>query len=218
MLNRIKFWGWQFLSWFKTRGILATDVMKNNKNKRKKSKILAFLSMPGQKRGVSVLIGYVLLVVFAVVIGAIVFVWLRSYVPAEALNCPDGTSVSIQQASFDGTTNPSQLNVTIKNNGRFDIAGFFIHATNNSSQNVATIDLSNYSSVSEDIFGNSIVYEFNGNSVGSDESASSLFNIPSSLGTLYVVSIIPVRFQIEDNKERFVSCGDARVERDVTPI
>jgi len=168
------------------------------------------------KRGVSVLIGYILLVVFAVIIAAIVFAWLRSYVPAEALNCPEGTSVSIQEASFNSATN--QLNITIKNNGRFDIAGFFIHATNNSSQEVETIDLSNYSTVEDDVFGNSIVYEFNENFIGSDEIASSTFNIPSSLGTLYLVRIIPVRFQIEDNRERFVSCGDARTERSVAPV
>ena len=176
------------------------------------------MKMLGQKRGVSVLVGYVLLVVFVIVIAAIVFAWLRSYVPAEALNCPDGTSVFIQEASFNSATNPAQLNITIKNNGRFDIAGFFIHATNNSSQEVETIDLSNYSTVEDDVFGNSIVYEFNENFIGSDEIASSTFNIPSSLGTLYLVRIIPVRFQIEDNRERFVSCGDARTERSVAPV
>ena len=68
------------------------------------------------------------------------------------------------------------------------------------------------------MFGNSIVYEFNENFIGSDEIASSTFNIPSSLGTLYLVRIIPVRFQIEDNRERFVSCGDARTERSVAPV
>jgi len=176
------------------------------------------MKMLGQKRGVSVLVGYVLLVVFVIVIAAIVFAWLRSYVPAEALNCPDGTSVSIQEASFNSATNPAQLNITIKNNGRFDIAGFFIHATNNSSQEVATIDLSNYSVDRTDIFGNSIVYDPNEkNSVSSDETASSIFDIPSSLGTLYLVRIIPVRYQTEDNRERFVSCGNARTERAVTP-
>ena len=163
-----------------------------------------------KKRGVSVLIGYVLLVVFAVIIGGIVFTWLQSYVPAESLGCPDGTSIFIRESSFDDGL--SQLNLILKNNGRFDIAGFFIYATNISTQETATIDLSGYSNNNEEIFENSIVYLFGSNSIKSGDTKISTFDIPSELGTLYSITIIPIRYQIEGNRERFVSCSNAKTE------
>ena len=163
------------------------------------------------KRGVSVLIGYVLLVVFAVIIGAIVFAWLRSYVPGDTLNCPDGTSVFIREASFDDSSN--QVRIILKNNGRFDIAGFFIHATNSSAQEVATIDLSNYSTIDDYVLGNSIVYVWGENSISPGDTNTSMFDLSASqIGEPYSVSIIPVRYQIEGNRERFVSCPNAKAE------
>ncbi len=166
------------------------------------------------KKGVSILIGYVLLVVFAIIISAIVFTWLRSYVPSESLNCPDGTSVFVKESSFDDAT--SELKIVLKNNGRFDLAGYFIHATNNSSQEVATLDLSPYlNSISGGkIFGNSIVFMLGSNTMNPGDQETNIFDIPSSLGLgeLYSVNIIPVRYQVEDNRERFVSCSNAKAE------
>jgi len=167
------------------------------------------------KKGVSVLVGYILLVVFAVIISAIVFVWLRSYVPAETLNCPEGTSVFIKESSFNDSN--SQLKLVLKNNGRFDIAGFFIHATNSSSQEVATFDLSNYSIDRTKIFGNSIVYEIGSNSMKPGDTNTSTFDLSvSSIGRPYSVSIIPVRYQVENNRERFVSCSNAKTGSKIT--
>src|SRR3990172_5921590 len=94
------------------------------------------------KKGVSVIIGYLLLVVFAFIISVAIYSWLKTYVPGEALNCPDGVSLYIKQAGFNSTSRI--LNATIRNNGRFDVAGYFIHATNNSSQQIPTVDVSPY--------------------------------------------------------------------------
>ena len=87
------------------------------------------------KKAVSVLIGYVLLVVFAVILAAIVYQWLRTYVPTEGLNCPDGTSIFISETSYCD----NQLNLTLKNNGRFDVSGYFLHASNSSGEDIGTI-------------------------------------------------------------------------------
>jgi len=162
------------------------------------------------KRGVSVLIGYVLLVVFVIIIAAIVFTWLRTYVPAETLNCPDGSSVFIRESSFDVSS--SQLRIILTNNGRFDLAGFFIHATNNSEQETATIDLSSYINSGGINISNSVVFSTDGNSMAPGDTESVIFTIPAGLGTIYSVTIIPVRYQVEDGKERFASCGNAKSE------
>ena len=166
----------------------------------------------GKKKGVSILIGYVLLIVFAVVIGAIVYQWLKTYVPAESLNCPEGTALFISGASYCG----NQLNLSIKNNGRFDIAGYFIHASNTTSSDVATLDLTPYfNNVSGKIYGSSILLSSTdiNNTFSPSQTISNTFNLPSSLGTLSSIELIPTRFQIVSNRNRFVSCSDAKIQQ-----
>ena len=166
------------------------------------------------KKGVSVLVGYVLLVVFAIIIGAGVYAWLKTYVPNDSLNCPDGTSAFIKDARFDSIN--SILDLRVRNNGRFDVAGYFIHASNSSTQKLQAIDLSPY--LNEDdqgvIFGNSVLHSVTGgNDLKPGDESHNTFSIPSSIGNVYSIRIIPTRFQEEDNRNRFVSCGDARVEQ-----
>lgn len=165
------------------------------------------------KRGVSVMVSYVLLVVFVIIIGAIVYQWLKTYVPAQALECPDGVSLFIKDADFDPSD--SQLIITLRNNGRFSLAGYFIHATNSSDQELPTIDLSGYLNETQGpgiIFGNSVLFfEEGNNSFQPGSEKSYFFDIPSSIGEPYFIRIIPTRFQEVDERERFVSCGDARV-------
>lgn len=165
------------------------------------------------KKGVSLMISYILLVVFAVVIGAIVFAWLRTYVPSQGLSCPDGTSVFIKESSFNDST--LKLNLILRNSGRFDIAGYFIQATNNSEQEVATIDLSAYlnESFGGKKFGNSVVFQSGKNAMGPGDTRTNIFDIPSGLGEPYSVNIIPTRYQVEDNRQRFVSCSNAKVQQ-----
>src|SRR3972149_7231492 len=165
------------------------------------------------KKGVSIMVGYVLLVVFAVIIGAITFAWLKTYVPAEALNCPDGVSVFVSEATFNDST--LKLNLSLRNNGRFDIAGYFIHASNDSSQELPTMDLSPYlnESFSGKRFGNSVVFDQGGNLFKTGEQERNIFDIPSEIGKPYSIRIIPTRFQEVDNRQRFVSCSDAKVQQ-----
>ena len=67
------------------------------------------------------MIGYVLLVVIAIVMSMIVFQYIRTYVPKDIVECPGGISVFIQEAKYD--CDADTLEVTIKNNGRFNVAG-----------------------------------------------------------------------------------------------
>jgi len=164
------------------------------------------------KKGISVMVSYVLLIVFVIIIGAIVYQWLKTYVPSQALECPDGVSLFIKDADFDPFD--SQLIITLRNNGRFDLAGYFIHATNSSDQELPTIDLSGYLNEVESpgmIFGNSVLFIAAGDNFFQPGSENSyFFDIPSSIGEPYFIRITPTRFQDVDERQRFVSCGDAR--------
>ena len=171
------------------------------------------------RKGVSEMVGYILLVVFTVIMGAIVFAWLKTYVPAEALNCPDGVSVFVSEATFNDST--LKLDLSLRNNGRFDIAGYFIHATNSSSQGFPTIDLSPYlnESFSGKKFGNSVVFcttqescfGQEGNIFKTGDQKTNIFDIPSGITKIYSIRITPTRFQEENGRQRFVSCGNAKV-------
>jgi cysteine-rich repeat protein len=131
------------------------------------------------------------------------------------MECPDGVSLFIKDADFDSSD--SQLIITLRNNGRFNLAGYFIHATNSSDQELPIIDLSGYLNEASPgrIHGNSVLFfeligvESNLFTPGSEKSY--FFDIPSSIGEPHLIRITPTRFQDVDERQRFVSCGDARV-------
>ena len=170
------------------------------------------VSFAGKKKGVSVMVSYVLLIVFVIIIGALVYQWLKSYVPAQAMECPDGVSIFIKEAYFDPFD--SRLIVTLRNNGRFSLAGYFIHATNSSDQELPIIDLSGYLNYTDGpgkIHGNSVAFIIaTGNLFHPGSENSYFFDIPSSIGKPYLIRITPTRFQEVDERQRFVSCSDAR--------
>lgn len=160
------------------------------------------------KRGISVIIGYLLLITFAVIISTLVYQWLRTYVPKEALGCPDGVSVSVKEISCsDGV-----LNITLKNNGRFNIGGYFIHATSSPEQELATLDLSKYITSGGILQGSTIIFSAGSNLMNTDDEKTFSFNLNT---TIYSVEIIPIRYQKEDNKMRTVSCGDSKIKQSI---
>jgi len=162
------------------------------------------------KKGVSPMIGYILLISFAVVTGTVVYQWMKTYVPSESLSleCPDGVAIGI----IDVVCENSKLNLTFKNRGRFDIDGYFIHATNDSSQELATIDLSGLIiSGGETISG---AVKFPGStSLGPNKEIRNVFDISSEI---YSVEVTPMRFEIVDNKKRLVSCKNLKIKESVS--
>jgi len=176
------------------------------------SQVKMFLCNLSNKRAVSIMVGYVLLVTSAVIMGVIVYQWIRTYVPTEALECPDGVSIFLKEYSYDCEV--EELTITLKNNGRFNLAGYFIHATNDSSQELATIDLSGYTALGEDM-GGTVLFARTTNSFepGEETNPPHIFDLSNSdIGKIYSVEIIPVRFQEEEGKTRFASCGNAGVK------
>jgi len=168
------------------------------------------------KRGVSVVIGYVLLIAISIVMSVLVYSWLKTYVPSETLQCPEGASIFIENYSYDCTTR--KLAITLQNNGKFSLAGFFIHvSTSPESEAIATIDLSSRLSDGgiNQSTGGSILYKASENGLTPDSPnniKTSTFNVANYGNTLKEVEIIPLRFQEEDNKKRVVSCSDAKVK------
>ncbi|MFH1325153.1 MAG: hypothetical protein ABIH49_00085 [archaeon] len=161
------------------------------------------------KRGISIMIGYVLLISISIVLSIIVYQWIKTYVPTEPVKCADGVSISVSDISCVG----NELSITIKNNGRFGVAGYFIYGADDSEQETASIDLSPYTPFGEDK--GSVIYLGGENSLSPGlESEPDVFDV-SSIGTIYFVEITPNRYETHNNRERFVVCGEAKIKQTV---
>ncbi len=170
------------------------------------------------KRALSVVIGYVLLIAISIVMSILVYQWLRTYVPKDTAKCSDGTSVFIKEIYYDCAN--SRLNITLKNNGKFSVNGYFIHVSNNSNQDsLAVIDLSKNITDGGITSGNSIVFSDTvENALTPTEPTNtkiSSFDV-RGYGQLYKIEIIPTRMQEIENKKKLVSCGDAKLEETLT--
>ena len=167
------------------------------------------------KRGISVIIGYILLVTIAIVMGVIVYSWMKSYVPSEDIKCPDGVSLVIEKSKcLSGV-----LNLTIKNSGRFSVAGYFIYGTNSTTQELATKNLSGYImdpnkqfNVNNAILLTTVLEE---NPFAPSTTKEHLFNLASTNG-IYSIEIIPIRYYTVGGKKRLATCDDARLRQDIS--
>lgn len=163
------------------------------------------------------MVGYVLLITLAIVMGVIAYNWMKTYIPKEITECQEGISIFVKDAVFDASD--SKLTITLKNSGRFDTAGYLIYGANTPEQALPTIDLSIYLDENSEgkKLGNSVLLSLeSGNSFKPNEEAISVFNIPS--GEIYSISITPTRFEEENNKEKFVNCVNARTEQSVAIV
>ncbi|MCK4553333.1 hypothetical protein KAT80_03955 [Candidatus Pacearchaeota archaeon] len=164
------------------------------------------------KRGISIMIGYVLLVVFAMIMGTIVYKVIKTYVPKDVPECPESVSIFIKEINYT----ENSLKITMINNGLFDIAGYSIRATNSSSQEIATKDLSDFLrfSLEAKAINGVVIFLGGDNPMKPNDRQTQIFDLDKKI---YSIEIIPVRFQEEDNKRKFLSCGGSKI-REIVKI
>lgn len=169
------------------------------------------------KKGISIMIGYVLLITFAVVISLIVYQQLKTYLPQENVECEDGVSIFIQDIKCYADGSNFTLNLTLKNNGRFAIGGYFIRGANDPDKLNIFMDLSDY--LAEDELGvlqggNLIRF------VGDDDNPfypdnpaiTTSFEVPWEI---YNLELIPLRYLTFENRKKIVSCSNAVISEKV---
>ena len=167
-----------------------------------------------KKMAVSELIGYILLITFAIVIAGVVFAWLKTYVPKEGLACPDSVSIYVSDYNFDKSL--KELSLTLKNNGQFSVGGIFIYYSTDKTQEIAINDLSSEISSDSGIKMNPGVRfgidpeNLNPFEPGYDKEI--IFNI-AGIDKIYAVEITPIRWQEEKTKIRVVSCANAKTKK-----
>lgn len=76
------------------------------------------------KKAISAIIAYVLLISITISLSVLVYNWLRFYVGEEEVaQCPDAVNVII--SSYNCSLGPGGfLNITLKNKGRFSVDGY----------------------------------------------------------------------------------------------
>jgi len=77
-----------------------------------------------EKKGISEIVSYVLLVMIAIAISVLVYAFLKLYVPKEKSTCPEGISLTIESAVCDFAQR--KLTLTLKNRGLFTVHKAFV--------------------------------------------------------------------------------------------
>ena len=161
------------------------------------------------KKGISAIIGYVILISIVLTLSGLVFVWVKNLAPTEARECKEGVSLSV----VDYICNPNILNLTIKNNGRFNVGGYFIRGSKEENAEIAELVLSKYwRNTTNDINTTTGAILFvPKNSFNVSETREDIFDLSS--GGLEFIQIVPLRYEKIGGREIIVSCSKAEIKR-----
>jgi hypothetical protein len=81
------------------------------------------------KKGVSLMVSYVLLISIVITVSIVVFVWLMTFTEGvgEKVDCEDGTSIILESYTCNAVGDgEAGLKLVLKNNGLFNIDGIII--------------------------------------------------------------------------------------------
>jgi len=93
-----------------------------------------------QKKGVSIMVAYVLLIIIAITLAIFVYGWLKKYIPKQSEECDDGVALNIESYCFNHTIpGEPKIDIRIRNNGLFNVNGFFIRISTD--EGIAAIPL-----------------------------------------------------------------------------
>ena len=174
------------------------------------------------KKAVSVMVGYILLVVFVMGMSVVVFQWLRTYVPRDTIVCPEGVAISLNSVVFDDEE--KTLEIEIVNRGNFNLQGYFIYLREESDS--PYVDISESLDPDDRVSsGGGTVYisdpddHSNPNGFKPGERIKSTFdlsdlekNVQQGISS---IRIVPTRVQKVDGRTRFASCFDSRVDQGI---
>ena len=173
------------------------------------------------KRGLSEMIAYVLLIAGAVAMSTIVYVWIKNYIPKDIPKCDDGVSIMISDLSCGN----SVLTFNLKNNGLFNVDGYYIKASRGSADSIATINLA----IEGKHTGKGKVYPatkdeapsillLNQDVLPPESEILQTFTLTSGIegmehGTISAIEVTPLTsYKSETNQYQRAVCGNAKVK------
>lgn len=170
------------------------------------------------KRGISTMIGYVLLISAMVIMWFIVFQWLKTYVPGDTPECPDDVSLIIEDVGCSSETGLLTLE-KIKNNGLFSIDGFVLRAE----VYITTEEGVRVKEGTKDLTDGYFYFINNqGNKFSlypGEENAEELeFGGEGEFRTVDFIEITPLRLNEENGKTTPILCEKAVARKDITDL
>jgi len=175
-----------------------------------------------RRKAVSEIISYVLLIVIALGISATVYQWMSTRIPSVSEICPEDISLYIKSYNCshdDKCSSGNCLNLIIKNNGNFNIDGFFIRTSNNISTIPATGLWCDFSEDCENLretgrfYFSMITDGFEDKSLGPGNETGLVFNYPSIIlliqiepfvegkNSLQICTNAMINIEVDDSKE-----------------
>lgn len=78
------------------------------------------------RRGLSEVVGYVMLVVIGMSLAMLVYGWLKGQLPGKEKECPSGISLIVS----NHTCTSKGIKITVRNEGRFNLEGYIVRGIN----------------------------------------------------------------------------------------
>jgi hypothetical protein len=163
------------------------------------------------KKAVSIMIGYVLLITFAIIIGGVVYVWMSSYVPTETIECPDGVSIFIKDVECKNIGGEYQLALNLSNNGRFAIDGYYLKVSNNPDIKIGNVPVTTVLSGAQEASG--IIFFQTKQLEPGAEAGKSVFKLK---GEAFLVEVTPIRYEVIENKNKLAICGASKASETIS--
>jgi hypothetical protein len=160
------------------------------------------------KKAISPIISYALLIGISISVSVLIYQWVSSYTPRETSECPNGVSLIVSSYDYDSTADT--LDFTLRNRGRFNLDGYFIRASENVGD-LPTIDLSSdLTSGQGESEGGYVQFTtgLNLDSLKPGEGKTFGFTLNQDIKT---IQIIPLRQEVVDNVKRLATCNKASI-------
>ena len=157
-----------------------------------------------QKKGVSEIVGYVLLIVIALALSVFVYSYLKLYTPKDAIECPVDISLVVTDYKCSG----EQLNLTLMNKGLFKVYGAYVRFGAENKTVLKSLTASN----------DSLFYFIEGNQPGllpGNKTIRSYSLNRIRIDTSPATFAVEVQPAIYDKKNRVVACNNAVVTRTI---
>lgn len=146
------------------------------------------------------MVGYVLLIVIAMGLATLVFVFLKAYVPKEKPECKDGVNIIIESAQCTHTAKENDLTITLRNKGLFLIDKAYL-TIRKKDRNIG-VDIPGQNPVQ-------LLNEKGSTGLNPDESTNPLtYSLPSAYGDIgdYTLEIQPALYVKVKNRDELAIC------------
>ena len=159
------------------------------------------------KKAISEVVGYVLLISITIALSVLVFGWLKFYVNiGETEKCPEGVSLVIR--SYNCSTDfGGRIAIVLQNKGLFNVAGFSLKVNDASNATIGVYEL----------FEGEITFSDNGVASplapGNETSLLYLFS-DFNLGSNKIITLLEVQPIVETiDKKNLLHCGNVATQK-----